>query len=34
MGWMDAGEGNSEKLIKEVNEEEDKKWKKQMIVVK
>ena len=34
MGWLDGGEGNFETLMKEVNEEEDKKWKKQMIVVK
>ena len=34
MRWMDGGEGNFEKLMKEVNEEEDKKRKKQMIVVK
>ena len=31
MGWMDGGEGDFEKLMKEVKDEEEKKW---IIVVK
>ena len=33
MGWMDGGEGDLERLRREVKEEEDKKWKRQTIAV-
>ncbi len=34
LGWMDGGaEGNLERWMREVEEEDEKKWRKQMIFV-